>query len=159
MMNDRFSAELRQHLLATADERPADGRLAAIIDGVAVTAQRHPIMAGLTWVPRRTGVFPSAAVRYGLLAAALLIALVAAASQGEVSLTAALLKLGADPDARGQQRRTALMRAAASGHREVVELLLGAGASSELRDENGETALSLARERGHTDVASVLEKR
>ena len=79
MMNDRFSAELRQHLLATADERPAGDTLAAIVDGVATTAQYHQLTARLTWAPRRMGVFPSAAVRYILIAAALVIAMVAVA--------------------------------------------------------------------------------
>lgn len=78
MMNDRFSTELRQHLLATADERPADDRFAAIVAGVATTAQRPPALAWLTWFPRRMGPFPSAAVRYGLIALALILATVAA---------------------------------------------------------------------------------
>lgn len=77
MMNDRFP-ELRQHLLATADERPADDRLAAIVAGVATTAQRPAPLSWLTWLPRRLGPFPSAAVRYGLIVVALIIAAVAA---------------------------------------------------------------------------------
>ena len=78
MMNDQFSAELRQHLLATADERPGDRRLTAIIDVVAVTAQRPTLLARLTWAPRRMGPFPSAALRYALIVLALIIATVAA---------------------------------------------------------------------------------
>ena len=79
MMNDRFSAELRQHLLATADERPGDGRLEAIVEGVSVTRQTHPLLGHLPWALRPTDFFPSAVVRYGLIAAALIIAIVAAA--------------------------------------------------------------------------------
>jgi hypothetical protein len=79
MMNDRFSAELRQHLLATADERQADGQLATIVDRVAVTAQRHGLVARLRWFPGRIGPILPAAVRYGLVALALIIATVAAA--------------------------------------------------------------------------------
>lgn len=79
MMNDRFSVELRQHLLATGDERPGDGRLAAIVDGVAVTGQRHPVLARLPWSPAGSNPFPSAAMRYGVIAAALIIAIVGAA--------------------------------------------------------------------------------
>jgi hypothetical protein len=79
MMNDRFSAQLRQHLLDTANERPAGDTLAAIVDGVAKTAQHHGVAARLTWFPRRMSLFPSTLVRYGLIAAALLIAIVAAA--------------------------------------------------------------------------------
>jgi hypothetical protein len=78
MMNDRFSTELRQHLLATADERPTEGRFAAIVEGVAATAQRPAALAWLTWFPTRMGPFPSAAVRYGLIALALIVATVAA---------------------------------------------------------------------------------
>jgi hypothetical protein len=79
MMNDRFSAQLRQHLLDTADERPADGRLAAIVEGVAVTPQRYPLVARLRWSNTRIDRFPSVAMRYGVIAIALIIAIVGAA--------------------------------------------------------------------------------
>jgi hypothetical protein len=79
MMNDRFSGELRRHLLATADERPAGDALASIIDRVAVTDQRPSVVARLTWFPRRMSLFPTTAVRFALIAAMLLIAIVAAA--------------------------------------------------------------------------------
>jgi hypothetical protein len=79
MMNDRFSAQLRQHLLNTADERPADGRLAAVVEGVAVTAQRHPLVARLPWFGGHADPFSSVAMRYGLIAVALIIAIVGAA--------------------------------------------------------------------------------
>lgn len=78
MMYDRFSAQLRQHLLEAADERPADGQLAAVVERVAVTAQRPSIVARLTWFPGRVGPFPSAALRYGLVLA--LVAATAAAA-------------------------------------------------------------------------------
>ena len=78
-MNDRFSAQLRQHLLTTADERPAHGRLAAIVEGVAVTPQRHPLVARLPWFQGRIDPFPSSAMRYGLIAVALIIAILGAA--------------------------------------------------------------------------------
>jgi hypothetical protein len=79
MMNDRFSGELRRHLLATADERPDGDALAAIIDGVAATTQRPSWVAHLTWFPKRMSLFPSGVVRFGLIAATLLLAMVAAA--------------------------------------------------------------------------------
>ena len=79
MMNDRFSSQLRQHLLETADERPAAGQLAAVIDGVATTRQRHPLIARLAWRPDRVGPLPSAAIRYGLIALALALAAMAGA--------------------------------------------------------------------------------
>lgn len=81
-MNDRFSAQLRQHLLESAVERPADGQLATVIDRVADTPQRHPVAARLTWLPGRVGPFPSTALRYGLVALALIAATVAAAVLG-----------------------------------------------------------------------------
>ena len=79
MMNDRFSAQLRGHLLRTADTRPADGQLAAIDELVAVTAQRHPLVARLPWSRERINPFPSVAMRYALIAIVLIIVMVAAA--------------------------------------------------------------------------------
>ncbi len=79
-MNDRFSSQLRQHLVETANERPAEGQLAAVVDAVATTRQRLPLVARLTWNPGRIGLLPSAAVRFGLVAAALAIAMAAGAS-------------------------------------------------------------------------------
>lgn len=86
-MNDRFSAQLRQYLLESADERPADGQLATVIDRVADTPQRHPVVARLTWLPGRVGPFPSTALRYGLVALALIAATAAAAMLGGGSNT------------------------------------------------------------------------
>jgi hypothetical protein len=79
MMNDRFSAQLRQHLLDTADERAADGRLEAIDERVALTGQRPRLVARLGWFTGRIDPFASGAVRYALIAAALVVAIVAAA--------------------------------------------------------------------------------
>ncbi len=76
-MNDRFAAQVRQHLLETAVERPSDGQLARVIDGVAATRQRHPATARLTWNPGWIGPIPSSAIRFGLIAAALALATVA----------------------------------------------------------------------------------
>ncbi len=81
-MNDRFSAQLRQHLLESADERPADGQLAAVIDRLERTRQRPRIAARLTWFPGRVAPFPSTALRYGLVVLALIAATAAAAILG-----------------------------------------------------------------------------
>lgn len=89
MMNDRFSAQLRQHLLETASDRPAAGQLAAIVDHVAVTPQRHPLVARLAWMPGRIGTVPSATLRYGLIALALIGALLGVALLGGGSPTPA----------------------------------------------------------------------
>jgi len=82
MMNDRFAAQVRQHLLETANERPAYGQLAAVLDRVADTPQRHPLAARLAWFPGRIGPFPSTALRWALIAAALLAATMAVAIFG-----------------------------------------------------------------------------
>ena len=78
MMNDRFSVELRQHLLETANERPAEGQLAAIVGDVAATPQRRPLIARLPELRGRIGPVP-ATVRLGLIALALVLAAIAGA--------------------------------------------------------------------------------
>ena len=87
MMNDRFASGLRQHLLDTANERPADGQLAAVVAAIGTTGQRLPVAARLTWMPGRIGPLPASALRLGLVALALLLA----------ALGAALLGAGAGP--------------------------------------------------------------
>jgi hypothetical protein len=79
MMNDRLSVQLRRHLLASANDRPADGQLAALAARVAVTGQRRPLVARLTGFPGRIGPIPTRALGYALIAAALLAATIAAA--------------------------------------------------------------------------------
>jgi len=78
MISDRFSAQLRQHLLDTADEGVADGQLASIVDRVAATSQRPTLVARLPWFSPRVG---SAAVqlRWALVVLALIAATVAVA--------------------------------------------------------------------------------
>ena len=78
MMNDRFSAQLRQRLLDTANERPAEGQLAAIVAHVAITPQRRPLVARLPGLQGRVAPFP-AVVRFGLIAVALVLAALAGA--------------------------------------------------------------------------------
>ena len=76
-MNDRFAAQLRQHLVDSANERPAEGQLAALVDAVATTAQKPSVLARWTWFPGRVGSVPTAALRLGFVAVALAAALVA----------------------------------------------------------------------------------
>ncbi len=73
-MNDKFAADLRRHLVQTANERPGHGQQAAILRAVAGAKQRHPLVARLTWLPGRIGPLPSAPLRFGLIAAALVVA-------------------------------------------------------------------------------------
>jgi hypothetical protein len=85
MMNDRFDAQLRQHFVGTADERPAEGQLADLAQALAGTTQRHPISARLTWFSGRVGPIPSAGLRYGLVVLALVAAGVAVVILGGAS--------------------------------------------------------------------------
>lgn len=78
MMNDRFSAQLRQHLVESANERPAEGQIAAILAQVATTPQPRPWVARLPGLRGWIGQYPAAA-RYGLIAVALVLAAVAGA--------------------------------------------------------------------------------
>jgi hypothetical protein len=80
MMNDRFDAQLREHLLGTANARPAEGQLASLTQAVAATAQKHPLAARLTWFPGRVGGVPTRTLRYGLVALALIAATIFAAA-------------------------------------------------------------------------------
>jgi hypothetical protein len=79
MMNDRFDAQLREHLLGTADTSPADGQLARVVGAVNHTAQRRPLLARLAWNPGRIGPVPTRALQVGLIVVALGAALVAGA--------------------------------------------------------------------------------
>lgn len=74
MMNDRFSIQLRRHLLEAADERPADGQLKAVVQRTAVEPQRRPWVVRLRWLLDPVAPFGSVGLRYGLVALALLIA-------------------------------------------------------------------------------------
>ena len=78
-MNDRFDAQLREHLLVTADTRPADGQLEGVLQAVSGTAQRQKVVARLTWFPGRIGPVPTRPLRYALVAAALVATMAAAA--------------------------------------------------------------------------------
>jgi len=80
MTNERFSAQLRQHLLLVANDRPADGQLAAVVEAVSGTAQRNRLALRLTWNFERIGPFSAVAVRYGLVVLALAAASLAAAA-------------------------------------------------------------------------------
>ena len=75
MTNERFSGQLRQHLLATADERPAEGQLASIVDRVAVTSQRPTLVARLPWFQSGAGWLSTSQVRWALLVALALLGL------------------------------------------------------------------------------------
>ncbi|CBE67240.1 quinoprotein dehydrogenase-associated putative ABC transporter substrate-binding protein [Candidatus Methylomirabilis sp.] len=78
---------------------------------------------------------------------------------GTQPVAQALLRYGAQVNARNGGGLTALMIAAASNRPEMVALLLGAGADAALKDAEGRTALALARERDAATVVSLLTGR
>lgn len=67
-----------------------------------------------------------------------------------------LLKIGADPDERGDRGATALMTAATWGHVEVCRMLIEHGADVTLMDDNGDTALHEAARGDEMDVVELL---
>ncbi len=80
---------------------------------------------------------------------------------GDVAKAAALLKSGADINARNEEGATALMLAAGNGNLEMVEMLLQAGAEVDATDARSWTALFKAlfnyeQNRGFPDVVSAL---
>lgn len=72
------------------------------------------------------------------------LALIHAAFVGNIDKLNQLIKLGADPDARNDEQRTALMIAARNAQPESVKALLAAGANPNAKDSSGRTALMLA---------------
>jgi len=82
MMNDRFDAQLREHLLGTADTKPAAGQLDGVLQAVSGTAQTHPVVARLTTFSGRAGSGPAQAFRYALIAGAVIVVIAAAAILG-----------------------------------------------------------------------------
>jgi ankyrin repeat protein len=69
----------------------------------------------------------------------------------------ALIRKGADVNARNSGGITALMIAAANGRADMVELLMQAGANVKAQSERGDTALSIARAKGDDQVTRLLD--
>jgi hypothetical protein len=75
----------------------------------------------------------------------------------EPAIAAALIRLGADVDARHRDDRdTLLIRAARMGDAALVKVLLAAGANAQIENARGETALREAVEGGHDEVVALL---
>ena len=68
----------------------------------------------------------------------------AAAKNGDTARVEALLKAGAEIEAKDKDGRTALMLAAQYGHADTVRLLLAQGARADARDKRGWNAYMLA---------------
>eukprot|EP00741_Cyanophora_paradoxa_P019947 tig00021179_g19252.t1 len=85
--------------------------------------------------------------------------LMMAAGMGEASVVAALLRQGADPNARDSERCTALIHAAREGHIEAVRALCDGGADLDAADDEGFAPLHHAAFRGRLEVARLLVAR
>ncbi|XP_078620257.1 uncharacterized protein LOC144887132 [Branchiostoma floridae x Branchiostoma japonicum] len=79
-----------------------------------------------------------------------------AAQKGHHETVSALLKAGADVNARNNQQWTPLHQAALNGHQDIVSALLTAGADVNARDRQQGTPLHLAALNGHQDIVSAL---
>jgi quinoprotein dehydrogenase-associated probable ABC transporter substrate-binding protein len=73
-------------------------------------------------------------------------------------LVQALIKKGADVNAKNSGGVTALMIAAANGSADMVQLLVRAGANVKAQTERGDTALSIARDKGDPKVIKLLDE-
>ena len=85
-------------------------------------------------------------------------ALPRAVAVGDINGVNAVLKAGADANARDGQGWTALMHAAAKGYKLMVGPLLEAGADVNKQAADGATALFMAVAGGHTGIVELLMK-
>ena len=81
-----------------------------------------------------------------------------AAKGGHEEVVEALLKAGAQVEAKDKDGGTPLHWAAEKGHEKAVGVLLKAGADIEAKDKYGYTPLHLAAEKGHEKMVEVLLK-
>lgn len=79
-----------------------------------------------------------------------------AVESGNVGVVEALVRTGADVDARQAGGLTPLMVAASQGATTVAERLLAAGARRRLHDDEGRTAADHAAATGHDGLADLL---
>jgi ankyrin repeat protein len=87
-------------------------------------------------------------------------ALMIAARLGDLAMIELFLRLGADPNKRGDPPGvTALMLAANNAHREAVERLLAAGADPNAKADDGWDAVRAAEDVGEDDIAALLRAR
>jgi quinoprotein dehydrogenase-associated probable ABC transporter substrate-binding protein len=83
--------------------------------------------------------------------------LMLASANNQQDLAQALIKKGADVNAKNGGGVTALMMAAANGRADMVALLVRAGANVKAQTERGDTALSIARAKGDEKVIKLLD--
>jgi hypothetical protein len=85
-------------------------------------------------------------------------ALVSAAREGEAESVRALLRHGAQVNAKDDSGATALLAAASNGHGETVQLLISAGADVNARNNIGRTALLSAAANRYAEIVRTLMK-
>ena len=79
-----------------------------------------------------------------------------ASQAGHAAVVAALLDVGADPDAVALGEWTPLLLAAGHNHAALARLLLARGAAVDAATRDGSTALHLTAQFGHAGVAEAL---
>ena len=80
-----------------------------------------------------------------------------ASREGHADEVRALVKMGANPNARAAFGETALMMAAQAGHIDIALALLEAGADFNAADsKGGVTPLFMASQNGHRGIVSLL---
>jgi uncharacterized protein len=82
--------------------------------------------------------------------------LIDAAWDNDVDRAGALIRDGADVNAKDDTAQSAFLIAASEGHRELLELTLDSGADVTSLDSYNGTALIRAAERGHADIVERL---
>ncbi|MCA1614837.1 MAG: ankyrin repeat domain-containing protein [Acidobacteria bacterium] len=83
--------------------------------------------------------------------------LMVAASRGDLPRVEALLRDGAEVNARDAFGQTALIYAAGAGHQTVAEELIDGGADIDARNRSNRSAFDLAEARGHAALAALLK--
>lgn len=84
--------------------------------------------------------------------------LMLASANNAQGLAQALIKKGADVNARNGGGVTALMMAVANGRADMAAILLRAGADLQAHTDRGDTALSIARAKGDEKVIKALDQ-
>jgi ankyrin repeat domain-containing protein 50 len=83
-------------------------------------------------------------------------AIACACYNGHVAVVGQLLRAGADPNAKDDERITPLHIAATYGHKSIVQQLLGAGADPNTKDDARITPLHIAAKYGHKSIVQQL---